>query len=290
MSKCGSVSDINVIKGTYCFNGEEDGFAIWQSEATVSNTTLSSKAYWDAQIYDSTNRVITIVGSDDSEITPGEPVEYNPKRGSKVQTSKNSAEYMIKYKDTECLRKTLDDLNGRELNVMFFTEGNFIIGVQATNTTTKTVKAQLSVSKETVDGVKLLVCKFTFVDVDFEMKYVEVEMDSGFTTDDLTGLTSIYLEFVSAIDSTGVDLIVDAFECDRTANEDLLVGNFVVYNLTDDPTKSTPIVPSGVVNSANRYTISIATQDAGDVLYCGIADPSASNLYVTGEPCTGAVT
>lgn len=280
---CENLTDMNLNKGSFCFNGEIDGFALFSSAITVANSSLKTQAWWDAQIYDSSDRVVTLIGTDDSEITPAEVTSYDPKRGFKVQTSRGSNEYMLKFKDTECLRKTLFPLDGTEVFTMFFTTKNFIQGEEATATTTKAVKSQLSVSKELVDGVNLIVVKFTFAS-DFEANYVEVQMDDGFITSEITGLTGIYLEGVSA--DTTTDIIVDAYNCDRSINEDLVLANFLVYNITDDPTKSTPIVPSGVASVANRYTITIAAQDAAEVIWVGIATPAAANLYVTGTPAT----
>jgi hypothetical protein len=273
---------MNLDEGSFCFNGEIDGFALFASASTVANESLKTNAWWDAQIYDSSNRVVTLIGTDDSEITAGEITEYSPKRGFKVQTSKTSAEYMLKFKDTECARKTLDPLNGQTFYALFFTTSNYIQGIPATNTTTKAVKSNMSVSKEYAEGVNLIVVKFTFA-LDFEMLYTEIQMEEGFTSDEISGLTGVYLDPVSC---TQTVITTTAFDCSKTALEGLALANFTVYNITDDPTKTTPIVPSGVVPTANSYAITIASQDAGDSLFVEIATPSASNLYVTGKSVT----
>jgi len=287
MANCESLNDMNLDKGTFCFNGEIDGFALFADTISVADASLKTQAWWDAQIYDSTNRVVALVGTDDSEITPAEIQEYSPKRGFKVQTSKGSNEYMLKFKDTECLRKTLDPLNGQEAHALFFTTSDYIQGLPgSTNLITKAVKTSINISKELVDGVSLIVVKFTFA-VDFEMLFIELQMDDGFTTSELSGLTGIYLDGVSA--SVVSDITVLAYDCSRTALEDLVVANFLVYNVTDDPTKATPIVPSGVVGTGNSYVITIAAQDSGDNLWVGAAVPVVGSLFVTGEPAVIAI-
>jgi hypothetical protein len=280
---CENLENMNLDKGSFCFNGEIDGFAAFDSTITVANTSLKTQAWWDAQIYDSTNRVVTLVGTDDSEITAAEVVTYEPKRGFKVQTSKGSNEYMLKFKDTECLRKTLFPLDNTELFTYFFTVNNYIRGEEATNTTTKAVKSQISVSAELADGVNLIVVKFTFA-TDFEQTYVEVPMEEGFNTSELTGLTGVYLEGISADATT--DIVVDAYDCARTALTGLTDANFQVFNTTDDPSKASAISITNVAAVANRYTITIAVQDSGDTLWIEVPTPSSTNLYVTGKPTT----
>jgi len=282
MATCATLENMNLDSGTFCFNGEIDGFALFADAITVSNTSLMTELWWDAQIYDSSNRVVSMIGTDDSEITPGEIVEYSPKRGFKVQTSKGSSEYMLKFKDTECARKTLNPLNGQTFYALFFTTSNYIQGIPATNLTTSAVKTSLSVSKELVDGVNLIVVKFTFA-LDFEMLYTEIKMEDEFTTNEIPGLTGVYLDPVSC---SQVVITVLAYDCSKAPLTGLLIGNFVVYNVTDDPQKLTEITPSGVVGTANSYAITVASQDAGDFLFVATATPAAANLYVTGQSST----
>lgn len=282
MSTCAPLTNMNAQAGTFCFNGEVDGFALFADAITVADSSLKTQAWWDAQVYDATNRVVALVETDDSEITPAEVTEYSPKRGFKVQTSRGSSEYILKFKDTECRRKTLEPLNGQSFYALFFTTADYIQGIPVTDTTTKAVKCNLSVYKEYADGVNLIVTKFTFA-LDFEMLYTEIQMEDDFTRDEITPLTGVYLNAVSC---TQTVITTTAYDCSRTALEGLVLANFVVYNLTDDPTKTTPIVPSDVTGTANSYAITIASQDVGDNMFVAIATPSASNLYVTGRSVT----
>ena len=279
---CENLDNMNLAKGSFCFNGEIDGLALFESAITVANGSLRTESWWDAQIYDATNRVVTLIGTDDSEITPAEVTEYTPKRGFKVQTSKGSNEYMLKFKDTECLRQTLFPLNGSEVYAMFFTTSNFIRAARGTtNLNSRAVKANLSVSAELVDGINLLIVKISFAS-DFEASYVEIAMEDNFTTDEITGLTGVYFDAVSS--TTTVQTVL-AYDCNRVALEGLVSANFVFYNLTTDPTKATAITGTAVATN-NSYAVTIAAQTLGDVIACEIATPAAANLYVTGKAVT----
>lgn len=278
MATCSNLTDANLDLGTFCYHGLPRGFAIYQSAATVANASLNQEAYWDAQVYDATNRVFTVYGSDDAEIVAAEVQKYKPKFGFGTQTSKNSNEYMIKFKDTECLRATLFPLDSTEVNVMFFMSEGYIRGEKATALTTKTVKATISVSTETVEDVPLIVTTFEFA-TNFEANYVDVQLASGFDFTDITGLTSVYFEAVSA---TQTVITVLAYDCARTALTGLESANFVLYNLTDDPTKATPITGTAVA-TGNSYAITIDSQDVSENVVTEIATPAAANLYITGE-------
>lgn len=278
MATCANVENANLDIGTFCPHGLPRGFAIFEDSATVANSSLNQQTYWDAQVYDGTNRAFTVYGSDDAEIIAAEVQKYTPKFGFGVKTSKNSNQYVIKFKDTECLRNTLFPLDMSEVNVMFFMSERYIRGLKSSALNTKTVKATISVSTETVDDVPLLVTTFEFSG-DFEANYVDIQLESGFEFEDITGLTSVYLEAVSA---TQTVITVLAYDCARTALTGLADANFVLYNLTDDPTKSTPITGT-VVATANSYAITIASQDVSENVVTEIATPAAANLYITGE-------
>jgi hypothetical protein len=286
MGNCANLTDSNIEKGSYCFNGEPRGFGYVLSPLTVDNSSLKTKAWWDAQIYDSSNRVSLVYGANYVEENPGEVQEEAPEYGSKIQTSKMSNEIILKYQASECLRKHFDVLNGQEVYTVLFLDSDFIQGIPNGYSQMKFVKTQISVFYETVNKVKYVNVKLTYPDNDYETEHADLAMETGFKINDVTGLTSVFMDFVSG--DTTTDIIFDAYDCSRTGIESgLTVSNVEVYNLTDDPTEATPIVPSLITNSGNRWTATIAVQDTGDNVKVVIKTPSATNLYVTGSPATG---
>lgn len=289
MGNCANLTDSNIQKGTYCFNGEPRGFGYVLSALTVDNSSLKTNAWWDAQIYDSTNRVSILWGANYVEENPGEVQEEAPEYGSKIQTSKMSNEIILKYQASECLRKQLDVLNGQEVYTVLFLDNNFIQGIPVGGSQMRFVKTQISVFYETVNKVKYVNVKLTYPDDDYETVHGDLVQDSGFYISDVTGLTSVYMEYVSG--DTTTDVVFDAYDCSRTGIESgLATTNIRGYNLTDDPTEASALTPSAVVGSGNRWAATFAAQDTTDTFKVVILTPSATNLYVTGEAAIGTLT
>ena len=263
---------LNVEKGSFCFNGDIDGFALSKTPLTVSNASIITKDWWDAQIYAAVDRVTTLIGSDDSEITPGTVVEYKPKRGFGTQTSKGSNEYTIKFKDTEALRKSLNELNGSEVYVIFFTNKNAIQGIRVGQNSLKFVKSNISVSSEMAEGVRLIVVKFTFA-LDFETLYAELRMESNFTTDEISGLTGLYIYAVSC---SATEMVVDIRDAANNAVDGLTTTNLQVYDITG----AAEITDSWVDNADGTYTATYTGGTPGNFFRCDYTGPASGNLYI----------
>lgn len=260
----------NPSAGSFCFNGQISGFALSETAITASIVSLKTQAWWDAQIYDATDKVSILIGADESEIVAAEVAEYVPTMGTKIQTSKASNEYVIKMKDTECLRSTVDELNGQELYAFFFTKSEYLQGVRSGTANLKNVKCQINVKTEVAEGVRLIVISFTFPAIDFETLYVEEALD--FLVNDITLVGGLTLEVQSCSTTTSVVKIVD---CANTGVAGLTTTNIGIYDIT----AAGVVATSWVDNGAGQYT-GTGTYVSGNDVKPTYAGPASGNLYV----------
>lgn len=283
MAKCGSVNP-DIEKGSFCFNGELDGFALAKDPLTVSIASLITPAWWNSQVYDASNRVTTLIGKNYAEMIAGELEIETPDSGFDVQTSKKSNKYVLKYQSTECLRKSGDDMNGRTFYALFFTKGQFIQGIPYLSVNMKFVKTNVAVSYETINKVTYIVFTFTFED-DFETLYAEEEMEDGFRTADIPTLTGITLESETNVVA---ELVVKAYACNRAVLEGLDDSKFTFY----DVTAGAAVTPDSTTIVGNVITadFTLSPNTLGNIIKTSYTGPEADNLYVINKEVSSAVT
>jgi len=286
MSECTNVSDLLMENGDFCFIGKIRGLGITDGALSVLNTSIKTKEWWDAQKYAASNRVSTILASNFSESTPGEVSEHTPEFGFSINVSETSVKYTMKWQGNLCLRRAFERYNNKQVYVVLFSDQNYIVGMRDTASKLKFAKAMIKVMNEEIDGVDYNVLEITFAKK-FQALKKEISMASGFTTEDITGITGIILEFVSCNATT---LIVDAFGCNDADLESLDDTKYLVYNITDDPERATALTITLWADSGNRY---IATIDAGsapdddDVIVTTWDGPAATNEYIIQEEASG---
>lgn len=272
MSICTATGTSTGEKGCQKYTGEQVHILYFDSEQEVDITSLQSQPFVEALISASSNRASILKDANEFEIVVPETTKYTPTNGSAEILKRTSAGLTIKHKSGNVIRRTLAELDNKEMHVFILTKQNILAGIRSDYDKLKTVKATAAVIDEVMEGSReLRGLELTYDDVDWFN--VKKEIALGWNIKDINPLTGLYI--YAAGTSTSVTATVT--DADDTMVTGLTVAQFSMYNITDGAAVTIDTV---VDNADGTYTVPITTgASATDVIEVRYAGPSSTNLY-----------
>jgi hypothetical protein len=279
---CGAI-DRSPYGGSTCQFGYKTSIFISENQlSAITDANAILEATWTALLLADQPARLYFLQFDINEFDENEVVEEEFDDGSKfVLDIKQATSTHKMVSSSTALRSIYKEFrDGKTMYAYWGTSKGYFVGKEVTANTIQQVKVRVTAGYEEAtkdNSEKVLV----FVQPLEDWKQFQKAIDP---TDnfDISGLSSVQNMTFTAGTLTTTTVPLTVKDLDGVGITSLTTGAgsfFRFYNLTTDPTRSTPIVPSGCTLSGSTYTCTIAAQSSSDDIESYYLEPSATSEY-----------
>jgi hypothetical protein len=170
--------------------------------------------------------------------------------------------------------------DGKTMYAYWGTSKGYFLGKEVTKNTIEQFKCRVTAGyKEATKDASAKVTVFVQPLEDWKQFQKAIDPTDNF---EISALNSVQNMTFTAGTVTTTTAPITVKDLDSVGISTLTTGAssyFRFYNLTTDPTRSTPITPSNVTLSGSTYTLTYAAQSSSDSLEFYYLEPSATSEY-----------